>query len=80
MPRISGKRRVEDDISEYLLEMAETIEMADIQPFDSDSDNEILDLIDASFDDPCYLEESESKPRYYRPNLGAHPAAELLSI
>ena len=60
MHRISGKRRVEDDISEYLLEMADMIEMATTQTFDSDSNNEILNLI-AFFDDLCRLEESQSK-------------------
>jgi len=33
--------------------------MDDVQAFDSD--NEILDTIDAFFDDLCYLEESQSK-------------------
>ena len=69
MLRISGKQRVEGDISEHLLEMADMIEMADIQAFDSDSDNEILDSIDAFFDDLCYLEGSQGKrymtTRYY---------------
>jgi hypothetical protein len=67
MPRISEKQRVEDDISEYLLEMADMIEMDYIQA--SDSDNEILDIIDDFFDDLSYLEESQNKPymatRYY---------------
>ena len=49
--------------------MADMIEMDGIQVFDSDSDNEILDLIDAVFDDLCYLEESQNKryitTRYY---------------
>jgi len=66
-PRTSGKQRVENDISEYLLEMADMIETDDIQAFDSD--NEILDTMDAFFDDLCYLEESQSKrymaTRYY---------------
>jgi len=53
MPRISGNRRVEGDISEYLLEMADIIEMDDVQAFDSD--NEILDVINAFFDDLSYL-------------------------
>ena len=40
---------MEDYISKYLLEMVDMIKMADIQAFDSDSDNGILDLIDALF-------------------------------
>jgi len=49
MPRISRKRRVGDDISGYLLEMADIIEMDDVRAFDSD--DEILDIIDTFFDD-----------------------------
>jgi hypothetical protein len=63
MPRVSAIRRVEDDISEYLVEMADTIKM------DNAPDDEILDAIDAFFDDLSYLEESQSKryraTRYY---------------
>jgi hypothetical protein len=58
MPRVSAKRRVEDDISEYLVEMADMIEMDDAP------DDEILDAIDAFFGDLSYLEESQSKRRY----------------
>ena len=53
---------MEDDISEYLLEMADIIEMDDVQAFDSD--NEILDIIDAFFDDLSYLEVSQNKQIY----------------
>jgi hypothetical protein len=61
MPRVSAKRRVEDDISEYLVEMADMIEM------DNAPDDEILDAIDAFFDDLSYLEESQAymATRYY---------------
>jgi hypothetical protein len=48
------------DISEYLVEMADMIEM------DNAPDDEILDAIDAFFDDLSYLEESPyMTTRYY---------------
>jgi hypothetical protein len=43
MPRIPAKRRIEDDISEYLVEMAD---MGDAP------DDGILDAIDVFFNDP----------------------------
>jgi hypothetical protein len=66
MPRIFGKRRVEDDISEYLLQMGDMIKMDNIQALDSD--NEILDIIDAFFHDLTYLESQNKRymaTRYY---------------
>ena len=39
--------------------MADIIEMDHVQAFDSD--DEILHIIDAFFDDPSYLEESQNK-------------------
>jgi len=41
MPRISGKRRVEGGISEYLLQMADIIKVDDIQGFDPDDENTV---------------------------------------
>jgi len=52
MPRISTKWRIEDGISEYLVEMADMIEMNDAP------DDEILVAIDGFFNDLSYLEES----------------------
>jgi len=43
MPRVSTKWRVEDDVSEYLVETADMIEI------DNAPDDEILDIIDTFF-------------------------------
>jgi len=49
MPRVSDKRSVENDISEYLVKTADIIEM------DNAPDDEILDAIEPFFDDLSYL-------------------------
>jgi len=48
MPRVSDKRSVENDISEYLVKTADIIEM------DNAPDDEILDAIEPFFDDLSY--------------------------
>ena len=67
-PLISG---VEDDVSEYLVEMDDIVEM------DNAPGDEILDAIDAFFDDLSYLEELQSErymaTRYYSKVGGSLP-------